>query len=73
MKSKNSIHKKNSNRSNGNELDERQGLKPVKAKSGKSNRKLSIYDDYDENELDDFKYEDIDFSYDDEYEEEDDY
>ncbi|MCW3804944.1 hypothetical protein [Plebeiibacterium marinum] len=46
MKSKHNQIKKNG-KSSYNEFDERNGLKPVKSKSGKSKR-ISIYDDLDE-------------------------
>ena len=53
MKSKQNLNKKNTMRSVYNESDNR--LKPVKSKSGKNNKKISIYDnlddDFDESEL----------------------
>ena len=76
MKSKQNFSKKNEKRSSYNEFDERKGLKPVKNKSGKSNKKISIYDDldddFDENELDDINFDNIDLDMEDELGEEDD-
>ncbi|MCW3788603.1 hypothetical protein [Plebeiibacterium sediminum] len=73
MKSKHDQHKKNK-RSAYDEVSDRNGLKPVKPKSGKSKR-LSIYDEIDEDmdfELDDDSFRDTDFD-DNYFDDEDDY
>ncbi len=78
MKSKKTNFKK-SQRSSFNNFEEKDGLKPVKSKSGKSNKRISIYDDLDDDEdinfdMDDFSYKETDFEYEDNiYEDDDDY
>ncbi len=73
MKSKHDQHKKNK-RSAYDEVNNRNGLKPVKTKSGKSKR-LSIYDEIDEGMdfgLDDDSFRNTDFE-DNYYDDEDDF
>ncbi len=71
MKSKQSFNKRSDKRSTYNEIDEKGGLKPIKSKSGKSNKKISIYDDldddFDESELDELDYKNLDLDFDKEY------
>ena len=76
MKSKND-HNKKSSKPSYSEFDEkRNGLKPVKSRSGKSKR-LSIYDDLDDEDmdmsLDDYSTDNFDFEDDDLYIDDDDY
>ncbi|SMO33554.1 hypothetical protein SAMN06265379_101107 [Saccharicrinis carchari] len=74
MKSKENFGKKRGKRSTYNDFDDK--LKPVKSNTGKSGKKISIYesldDDFDESELDElFKYRDTE-SDEDDYDDEDD-
>ncbi len=73
MKTKHDHNKKNK-RSAYNEVNERNGLKPVKSKNGKS-KNFSIYDNLDEDmdfEMDNYSLHDTDFE-DNYYDDEDDY
>ncbi len=78
MKSKKTNLKK-TQRSSFNNSEEKDGLKPVKSKSGKSSKRISIYDDLDDDEdmdleMDEYSYNDTDFEYEDNiYDDDDDY
>ncbi len=75
MKSKKTNLKK-SKRSSFNDFEEKDGLKPVKSKSGKSSKKLSIYDLDDDTDLDmdDYSFKETDFEYENDiYDDDDDY
>ncbi len=75
MKSKKTNLKK-SKRSSFNDFEEKDGLKPVKTKSGKSSKKLSIYDLDDDTDLDmdDYSFKETDFDYENDiYDDDDDY
>ncbi|MGQ1787772.1 MULTISPECIES: hypothetical protein [unclassified Saccharicrinis] len=75
MKSKQNFNKKSGKRSANNEFDDKIGLKPVKSKSGKISKKISIYDDldddFDENDLENLDYDKVDFDFDQDFEIED--
>jgi len=72
MKSKMYSNGKNK-RSSVDEYEDKNGLRPVKPKSGKSNKRISIYDELDDDsDMDDYSYEsDNDFD-EDIYDDEDD-
>ena len=67
MKSKQHFNKKSNKRSAYNELDDRKGLKPIKSKSGKASKKISIYDAMDD-EFDNFEFDNSDFYKDQDFE-----
>ncbi len=76
MKSKKTNFKK-AKRSSFNDFAEKDGLKPVKQKSGKSNKRISIYDELDDDEMDlrmdDYSYKESDYEYENDiYDDEDD-
>ncbi len=76
MKSKKTNFKK-SKRSSFNDFEEKDGLKPVKSKAGKSSKKLSIYDELDDDmdlDMEDYSFKETDFEYENDiYDDDDDY
>ncbi|GAF04415.1 hypothetical protein [Saccharicrinis fermentans] len=71
MKSKQNFSKKSNKRSAYHEFDDRKGLKPVKSKSGKVSKKISIYDAMDD-DFDNLDFDNSDFYIDQDYVLEDD-